>query len=237
MKIQVILHEEFEGLGCIEKWILTKGYALSFTRTFAGDPFPVAGSFDWLIIMGGGMSVYEREKYPFLNDEISFIHSVIQERKTVLGICLGSQLIAHALGSNVYPAAEKEIGWFPVHLNRKNFPAVLKTIPERLLPFHWHGDTFDLPKGAVHLASSKLTPNQAFLYSDNVLALQYHYEVDETAVKRMLDHIPTEEPNGRYIQSYKQIISGIRHTPANNGIMFKLLDYLERITQGKVTHD
>ena len=231
MKIHFIFHERFEGPGCIEKWASEKKYQWSVTRTYANGPFPDMQSFDWLIIMGGGMSVYEEEKYAFLKDEKKFIDECVKQGKTILGICLGSQLLADVLGSKVYPAKEKEIGWFPVNIIRENLPPELRTLPEVVIPLHWHGDTFVLPEKSIRLASSEITPNQAFLHKHNVMALQYHYEIDNNALDRMLNHAYNDNDNGPYIQSREQILKGADNIELNNSIMFSILDYLEANTE------
>ncbi len=135
---------------------------------------------DILIIMGGPMGVYEDDKHPYLNNEISLIQKRITAHKPILGICLGAQLIAAALGAKVYPGTQgKEIGWFPLrlHENAQNTP--LKHFDGTLTNmFHWHGDTFDLPVGATLLASSEKYAHQAFTYGHHVMALQCHPEVN-----------------------------------------------------------
>lgn len=232
MKIHCIIHESFEGIGCIKDWIALKKHKVSFTLVFNNEKFPNPADIDWLIIMGGGMSVYEEDKYPQLTQEKEFIRKCIDTKKTILGICLGSQFLADSLGAKVYPAKEKEIGWFPVLLYKNNLPVPLKSLPGSLMAFHWHGDTFDIPKNAVGFASSELTPNQGFFYDENILALQYHYEVDEYAVRKMVQNAEKElSEKGRFIQSSEKIIEGIRYVKENNSIMFRMLDYLESKTK------
>lgn len=140
-----------------------------------------------LIVMGGPMGVYEQDRYPFLKRELSFIRKAMEADKPVLGICLGSQLIAHALGARVYPNAKKEIGWYRVHLTSEGKKDPLMKGANAPWVFQWHGDTFDLPRGARRLASSTLCKNQAFRYGDNVYALQYHLEVDGPMIREWLD--------------------------------------------------
>jgi GMP synthase (glutamine-hydrolysing) len=159
----------------------------------------------------------------------------IQASKTILGICFGAQLIADVLGARVYPNKEQEIGWFPVTLNIRNLPSELRLLPPEITAFHWHGDTFDLPEGSVLISSSEVTPNQAFLYKKNVLALQYHFEVDERAVKLMIEHAGYGLTNGQYIQSSEEILHGIDHVESNNKIMYNILNYLEQTTKRKIS--
>lgn len=150
-----------------------------------GDGLPRDTSdLEGLIVMGGPMNVDEVHKYPFLRDEVRLIEKMISENKPVLGICLGAQLIAKALGSKVYPNKHKEVGWHPIQLTREGkIDSHMKHFPAETTVLHWHGDTFDLPKDTTHLARSKKCENQAFRYGDNVYGLQFHLEVTPGMVK------------------------------------------------------
>jgi GMP synthase-like glutamine amidotransferase len=156
-----------------------------------GDAVPDLDSFTHLLIMGGPMAVYEMQQYPYLVNEALFIDRSIKANKHVLGVCLGAQMVAHVLGAKVYPGPKKEIGWYEVALNPDGMSDPLMSalaLPDRNAAqvFQWHGDTFDLPSGAVRLASSDLFPNQAFRYSDRVYALQFHIEVTPAIVRDWL---------------------------------------------------
>ncbi len=227
MKIHFVLHETFEGPGCMNDWIKLKGYQVSLNRTFLHETYPAMDQFDWLIIMGGTMSTNEEDKHRWLHAEKKFILKSVESGKIILGICFGAQLIAEVLGAKVYEAKEKEIGWFPVNLIKNNLPEELNTLPESTTVFHWHGDTFDLPDGAIRLASSETTINQAFLYRDKVIALQYHHEVTKEAIGLMLDNLGWQLKKDRYVQSVEEIMKGTGHISENNRIMFKILDYLD----------
>lgn len=227
MKIHFVLHETFEGPGCMHDWIKLKGYQVTVNRTFLHEAYPGMDQFDWLIIMGGTMSTREEEKHRWLQAEKKFILKSVESGKIILGICFGAQLIAEVLGAKVYEAKEKEIGWFPVNLIKNNLPEELNTLPESTTVFHWHGDTFDLPDGAIRLASSETTINQAFLYRDKVIALQYHHEVTKEAIGLMLDNLGWQLKKDRYVQSVEEIMKGTGHISENNRIMFKILDYLD----------
>ena len=175
MKIAALFHVSFEKLGLIEDWILTKGYSLIEYHLYNDPRLPLIHEFDMLIIMGGSMSVNDEERFPWLTSEKELIKRCREFEKPVLGICLGAQLIASALGNSVFPGKHTEIGWFPVEFSqgeevRKHFPA----LPVKTTVFHWHGDTFDLPGGAVLLGSSAVTPVQAYLAYGKLLALQFH---------------------------------------------------------------
>jgi GMP synthase-like glutamine amidotransferase len=165
MRLHSLEHEPFEGLANIEVWAKNRGHSISRTLLFNNEELPDIDDFDWLVIMGGSMNIYEEEKYPWLREEKNFIAEAIAGKKIVLGICLGSQLIADVLGGNVSKNKYKEIGWFPVSLtaDAKNSP-VFSTLPRKFAAFHWHGDTFKIPPGAVRIAESEGCANQAFEY-------------------------------------------------------------------------
>ena len=133
------------------------------------------------IILGGPMSCYEEEKYPFLREELSFIENCIKKNVKVLGLCLGGQLIARALGAAVGKNSKKEIGWYDLRLTDEGKSSPLFSgLPETFKAFHWHGDKFDIPAGGVRLAQSALCENQAFIYDNRALALQFHLEIEGT---------------------------------------------------------
>ena len=134
------------------------------------------------IILGGPMNVYEEEKYPFLRDELSFIENCIKKNTKVLGLCLGGQLIARALGAAVGKNSKKEIGWYDLRLTDEGMSSPLFSgLPEIFKAFHWHGDRFDIPEGGARLAQSALCENQAFIYDNRALALQFHLEIEGTS--------------------------------------------------------
>ena len=143
-----------------------------------------AGDYRLVIILGGPMNVYEEKKYPFLRDELGLIESCVKKNVKLLGLCLGGQLIARALGATVTKNRVKEIGWFDIQLTGAGKSSELFSgLPESLKVFQWHGDRFDIPDGGLHLASSELCENQAFIYNDCALALQFHVEIKKNDVK------------------------------------------------------
>lgn len=152
MRVHYVQHVPFEGLGAIEPWIRARGFTLCATRLFAGDVLPPLADFDWLIVMGGPMGVADEARYPWLAQEKRMIREAVDANKTVLGICLGAQLIAHALDAEVTQNRYKEIGWFVVErCEEARHSALTQRLPSRLLAFHWHGDAFALPAGAIPL--------------------------------------------------------------------------------------
>jgi GMP synthase-like glutamine amidotransferase len=226
LKIHYLQHVPFEGLGCIENWALSKGHSLTSTKFYTEGTLPETDAVDWLIIMGGPMSVNDEAQHPWLTAEKEFIEQVIAAGKTVIGICLGSQLISAVLGSRVYPNAEKEIGWLPIQ------PAIadnniLFTGDNALTVFHWHGETFDLPDDAKLLASSEGCTNQAFLYNENVLGLQFHLEVTADSLSQMLTFGKEELIPGKYIQTEAEIKAQSALIATNNQHMYALLNHFE----------
>lgn len=180
-----IRHVHFEDLGAFEPVLRDAGYQIRYCDIGLDEPAAIAPNTDLLVVLGAPIGAYEEEKYPFLIDELRLIGHRLSASLPVLGICLGAQLMARALGAPVYPGKSKEIGWAPIDLA----DAVRGTPLHHLagLPvLHWHGDTFDLPEGAVRLASTAITLNQAFAAGSTALGLQFHVEVQERGFERWL---------------------------------------------------
>lgn len=186
--VVVLRHVACETLGIIGEALAARGIETHEVRTFAGEAVPVGiDGFAGLVVMGGPMGVYETDQFPHLRDELRLIRSAIDAGKPVLGICLGSQLIAAALGARVYPGPHKEIGWYDVTLTEAAASdAVFGPLPQTFTAFVWHGDVFDLPDGATSLASTALTACQAFRYGSNVHGILFHMEVTPAIIDGML---------------------------------------------------
>jgi GMP synthase-like glutamine amidotransferase len=227
LRIHHFQHVPFEGLGSIEEWISVSGHALASTRFFENAKFPEISDFDWLIIMGGPMSVNDEEKYPWLADEKQFIRQAVTAGKKVIGICLGSQLVSVALGARVYQNKEKEIGWFDIELSHDaRSDNLFSGLGNRLKTFHWHGDTFDLPEKAIHIASSEGTRNQAYIYNGRVLALQFHLEPTLSSLQQMIDNGRNELSKGKYVQTEREILRNKKLIESNKKVLFKILERL-----------
>ncbi len=187
-KIYVLQNHQLENLARIADSLEGAALAWQYIRIYEGQPIPTemkgAGG---LIVMGGPMAVYQRDKYPFLRDEMRLIEAAAKEDLPVLGVCLGSQIVAAALGAKVLKnPAGKEIGWHPVTLtDAAGEDRLFKGIGQTITPFHWHGDVFELPAGAVSLAKSDKTPCQAFRYGSTVYGLQFHLEATTESVAAM----------------------------------------------------
>ncbi|MBW4563844.1 MAG: type 1 glutamine amidotransferase [Mojavia pulchra JT2-VF2] len=229
MKIHYLQHVPFEGLASIERWAVNKNHSLSATRFYANDSLPQVDDVDWVVVMGGPMNIYEDNKYPWLTEEKRFIEQAIKKDKTVLGICLGSQLIADILGSKVYQGQYKEIGWFPIEItNEAKSSTIFDELPRQFTVFHWHGDTFDLPQGSTRLAYSEACQNQAFIYGKKVLALQFHLESTKESVRQIIENCADELIEDKYIQKPEEMLAMDNNFVEINTIMDSLLNNLYR---------
>ena len=226
MKIHCLQHEPFEDPGTILEWASERKHAVGATMVYKGEPLPAVKSFDLLVVMGGSMSVNDEGKFPWLVPEKQLVRKAIDKGKAVLGICLGAQLVAAALGALVRKNAHKEIGWFPVTLTAQGITSDLFLDWPLVFPvFHWHGDTFEIPPGAVRVASSRGCANQAFVYGRTVVALQFHVESTADAVKRLLTACKDEVVDGhRYIQTAERISAQKQYFPCLRTLLFRLLD-------------
>ncbi len=221
------MHVPFEGPGIITEWIEKKNHLLKYTRFYEGDPLPEASEADMLVIMGGPMNVFDFHIHTWMQDEIDWVSDFINSGKPVLGICLGAQIIASAMGVDVYPGKEKEIGWH----NLQFLPSlgefrIWKELPVARKVFHWHGDTFPIPEGATRIASSQAFPSQGFIYNNKVLALQFHLEATPDSVKELVNNCRDELVPGKYIQTEEEILAEENYYQTNQELMFPLLDYL-----------
>jgi GMP synthase-like glutamine amidotransferase len=227
LRIHYIQHVSFERLGYIETWAITNNHKLSVTKLYENIKFPALSEFDWLIIMGGPMSVYDKNKNSWFKAEKEFIKSTIKADKTIIGICLGSQILAEVLGAKVYPNRKKEIGWFPVFITEcgKNYKP-FNDFPTSLTVFHWHGDTFDLPTAAIHLFQTDICTNQAFIYNDKILGLQFHIETTPSTLKEMITNCRHELIPDYFVQTEAEIIKHSDLCEESNTYLSHILNYL-----------
>jgi GMP synthase (glutamine-hydrolysing) len=227
MRIHYFQHEPHEDLAGIGQWARSHNHTLSSTKFFAGDPFPDPRAMDWLIVLGGNMNVYETDQFPWLTPEKQFIERAIKLDKTILGICLGSQLLAEVLGASVSHNRCKEIGWFPVELTKESESSPhFARLPKKFPGFHWHGDTFDLPRGAVHIARSEACANQAFVYGNKLIGLQWHPESTAQSVRQMVESGMDELIPGPYVQSRDEILAAQQAIEPSLAVMHEILDQL-----------
>ncbi len=230
MRIHSLEHEPFEGLANIEVWAKNKGHSISRTLLFNNEELPEMNDFDWLVIMGGSMNIYEEEKYPWLAREKKFIEDAIAHKKIVLGVCLGAQLIADVLGGKVTKNKYSEIGWYPVNLTKEaRNSSIFSALPSEFTAFHWHGDTFKIPHGAVRIAETEGCANQAFEYDNGrVTGLQFHLDYSEKSINLMFKNCGDEIVKGKYIQKPDEIVSRIGNVFKIQRLLNLLLDNMER---------
>lgn len=233
MRLHYIQHVPFEHPGIILEWAREHNHVLSDTQIYQGYPLPSQEDFDWLIVMGGPMNIYEEDKYPWLKQEKVFISQSIAAGKIVIGICLGAQLIADVLGGKVTANREKEIGWLPVSFaeDLQKIPA-FSDFPRQMIVFQWHGDTFsELPPNTRNLAGSEGCRQQAFTHGQNVYAFQFHLEIAESAIRDLLLHCSDEMTTGNYSQTPKAILNNLPYLKQMHRYMKKFLDRLESISK------
>ncbi len=230
MNVHYLQHVPFENLGSIETMLKSRGHRITASRIFQGDTFPLMDEFDWLIVMGGPMGAHDDTIYPWLEPEKNFIRNAIDAGKIILGICLGAQLIAAVLGAKVTRNRFREIGWFPIAWHREAGSTLCSgAFSEQSMVFHWHGDTFDIPARAVRLASSKACSNQAFLFKDRVMGLQFHLETTPESARLLLENCRDELDGSNYVQEESEILSDPSRFTAINSLMESLLERLEKI--------
>jgi GMP synthase-like glutamine amidotransferase len=230
MRLHYIQHVAFEGPANLEKWAQDHRWQVSGTHVYRAEKLPGPDEFDWLVIMGGPMNIYEENEYPWLAAEKKFITQAIEADKIVLGICLGAQLIAGVLGGRITRNSHKEIGWFQVTLTPEGFSSVaFQSFPRGFQAFHWHGDTFSLPPGAVMLAESEACRAQAFSANGGrVLALQFHLESSVESVRALIQNCSDELVDGEYIQGADAILERGENFSSIHGTMTRLLENIKK---------
>ncbi|MCG3148274.1 MAG: hypothetical protein PCFJNLEI_01717 [Verrucomicrobiae bacterium] len=214
-KVCVIQHIEIETPGRIADALSAAGYRIKTILSHTGQLVPASmAGFDGLVVMGGPQSVHEADKFPFLRHELRLIESALKAQKPILGVCLGSQLLAAALGARVYQGPQKEIGWYPVALTTDaGTDALLSGVPATFTPLHWHDDIFDLPAGAVALAASGLTAVQAYRYGANAYGFLCHLEVTDRHVAEWMTTF-AEEVHQAGVDGRAILAGAKKHLPA-----------------------
>jgi len=229
MRIHYLQHVSFEHPANIIEWAHKKGHKLTGTHLYNYEAVPTMDQFDWLIIMGGPMNIYEEKKNPWLIYEKQFIKEAIESGKVVLGICLGAQLITDVLGGKVTKNPEGEIGFLPITFNDEAVKSPLfKNFPETSYVFQWHNDTFStLGKDATCIANSKACNHQAFIYKERVIGFQFHIESTKESIMSLIDTCGDEMTGGVYVQTKEQIDAGMGFLKIANSLMDDFLNQLE----------
>lgn len=228
MRVHYLQHEPFEGLGSMEDWFRARGATITATHLYRGEALPELAAFDWLVMMGGGMSVNDEATLPWLVPEKALVRRAIAADKRVLGVCLGAQLIASSLGARVYKNKAKEIGWWPLRREAGAAAHPLgAALPDGAEVFHWHGETFDLPPVAVRLARSEACLNQAVAVGPRVLGLQFHLETTEASARELIAGSAGDLANpGPFVQTAEAMLARSERFAALNAQMARVLDAL-----------
>ena len=234
MKIHCFQHVGYEGPACIPVWAAERGYHFTVTRTDTDVTLPALDDVDLLVVLGGPMSVYRTSEWPWIDAEKAYVRDCIAAGKPVLGLCLGAQIIAAAMDAKVEPNPEKEIGWFDVQLQPAARESLLREIlPSQFSAFHWHGDRYYCPAGAVSLASSEGCAEQAFQLGDKVVGLQFHLEATPEWVRSLADRDADQLVAGRFIQSRELMLQTSWPFAKNNQMICVLLDRLAALAIGE----
>jgi GMP synthase-like glutamine amidotransferase len=202
-------------------WIAQHRHSLTYTNFYQPDyQLPTLDDFDCLMILGGYMSVNDEAKFAWLQPEKQLIKEAIQAQKYVIGICLGSQLVANVLGAKVTANPEPELGFWQINWHNH---LIINQLPQNPTVFHWHNETFSLPEGAIRIAHNPACANQGFIYQDKVLAMQFHLEMDEVTLHQMLAEGLDNEPS-TFVQSEAEIIAQMPLLQQSQAVLHQLLD-------------
>lgn len=227
MRIQVLQHVPFEDAGSMLTDFQARAYQVASTHWYRGDRAPALDSFDALIVMGGPMGVYDEADYPWLEQEKALIKACIAEGKIILGVCLGAQLIACVLGAKVSRNPQREIGWFPLTLQTPPEQSPLgNALPDGAEVFHWHGDTFALPDGALCLASSAACAQQAFSVGDKIFGFQFHLETTAASARALIAECADELDGSPSVQSGETMLASDERFTNINRIMSEVLAHI-----------
>jgi len=231
MRIHYLQHVPFENPGSILDWAEKNGHTVTSTKLYDYEQFPRQEAFDWLVIMGGPMNIYEEDKYPWLINEKAFIKESIAFDKVLIGLCLGGQLIADTLGGKVTKNRCREIGWFSVQLTEEaKSSSLFSFFPPEPIVFQWHGDTFSiLPDEAKLLAHSEACDHQAFVYKKRVFGFQYHLENTPDIINGLIENCGDEMTPDTYVQSAKEVLAYPEYIKQDNEWMEMFLTELEKL--------
>jgi GMP synthase-like glutamine amidotransferase len=223
-RLHCIQHVPFETPARVAVWAAARGIDVAITRVFEEEPLPGADDLEALVLMGGPMSVHDEGKCPWLISEKRLVEDMLNAGKPVLGVCLGAQIIAAVLGARVRRNRFQEIGWYRVEATGAGREHPHFAIPAEFVPFHWHGETFDLPREAVQLARSAACEQQAFAWRERVLALQFHLEVTADGVDALITHCADDIGTGPYVQAPNEMLAAADRFAAAHTVLEGLLD-------------
>ncbi len=219
LRICILVHGPGSRPDALLDWAFDRGHAVDVRYLFRADPLPELAEFDWLISTGGPMHAFDDDNFQFLVPEVQLLSKALAAEKAVLGLCLGSQLMARARGAKVIKNRHWEVGWHRVSVDD---PSLGKG---DLMVFQWHQDTFELPKDALLIATNAATPNQGFRLSSRAVGLQFHPEAIHQWVQECA--IDPDYPSGPFVQMASELVQGLIHQPAMNYWLRRLLDQIE----------
>ena len=231
MRLHLLHHNPVDSSrNNISSWAENKGYAIAHTYLCNNEALPTIEDFDWLIVMGASQHAWEEDIYPWLPTEKKFIRQALEDNKIILGICFGAQLLAEALGAEVFVNPHNEIGWHEVTLTSEGQRSYLfQNVPEQFTTFHWHADHFALPPGCTRLAYSKATENQAYICRERrIVGIQFHPEYPLESVRYFVREFGDMIQNGPYVASEEKILSQTDQIPETYGLMAAILDNIDR---------
>jgi GMP synthase-like glutamine amidotransferase len=222
MRIHCLQHVPFESPGWIQTWSGAHDHELVMVRLFADEPLPSPSEVEALVVMGGPMGVHDDAQHPWMKGEKHLVAAALEAEKRVLGVCLGAQMIAHVSGARVYRNRFQEIGWFPVEAMPEGVARF--ALPHSFSAYHWHGDTFQLPDGAIHLARTDGCEQQMFLLGDRVIGIQFHLEVTPEDIAAMCAHAGNDLPDGPYVQAADRMQDSSQGCASSHRLLDVLLD-------------
>ncbi|HET9502938.1 MAG TPA: type 1 glutamine amidotransferase [Hymenobacter sp.] len=229
-------HLPDEGPGYAADWLAVHGHSLTLVRLFEPEPaFPALADFDGLLILGGAMSVRDEARFPWLVEEKAFLRETLRAGKITLAICLGAQLLAEALGGEIRPNPEPEIGFWTVRFSAKALThPLLRGWPDKAAVLHWHFDTFTVPPGALRVGMSAGCAAQGFVWGDGVIGLQFHPEMTEDMVEDLIafeDHETAEEQE--FVQTAAQIRGKLKSVWKGRKLLETLLENMTALHEGE----
>ncbi len=231
MRLHYLQHVPFENPGTILLWAEKNGHIITNTHLYKNECLPEQRDFDWLVVMGGPMNIYEENEYPWLADEKAFISKAVKSGKVIIGLCLGGQLIADAIGGKVTQNPYKEIGWFPIQLSEEARSSPLFSFfPKRPVVFEWDCDTFSVhPEDATCIAENDACSHQAFIYKKRVFGFQFHLENTATIIKDLVENCTGDMIPGVYVQTPEELLNHPEFIKQDNMWMNMFLTKLEKM--------
>lgn len=229
MKMLIVTHASFEKPGSILLWALKNNYIVHEVKPYQGEIIPDISSYDFVVVMGGPQSPLKINEAPYLKDEIVLIKEAIKQKKRMIGICLGAQLIGEALGARTESSPHREIGYYPINmLDAAQIDPIFKLFPKTFNVMHWHNDMPGIASGAELLAESEGCPRQVYRYGDRVYGFQCHLELNQEIVKAMIENCPDDLKPGQYVMPRNQLID-VNYAEIN-ARLDAVLDYLAGLT-------